>query len=588
MPHVILTPNPCKGWQELSTAQRSKVSFRVLFARDNYTCQYCGLAAASLLQARKVLTVDHVKPVHLHEPRSQATAWDNVTSACRSCNARKGGWLPMQCSMYPISTPKEPHFVQQRFAGRLNLIQKTYVTDYYGLEKGVNVFSCNLTPVKHNGYAFKLSSLKEPGSIPGMGSTPEMVSRACSSVWIDTVSGQKYQGSNPCAPIKHNGYAFVLRAEKGRSNRSMGITRENSSERVTRNNQYLQILVSLLTGINQNAHQVKDAGRLCTCVSSQERPADSWKAASSILASPTIFEANPLYPPASHNGNAVRFNQREDGGPIPFSGLPGKHNGIPCSQGIKGDSILHLYALSNREECLMYSQNIARATFNSGMGASPAWRYDAIFISHHIGCSIHPRDIGGSSEKEEFLGGIYSNPAKNQTNHEHSETPTRNLDTRKRAETGRSCFGKAEGRWDLVATPTESGRYCTYLHLMQTRECSIHSSPIAFHRGLVHSDKKGKPLYSPVSHNGNAFHYQQWKDGGSIPHAGALSRSKREAVCCSHDMECIGLDYFFFTWSLKVPTSSKPRLTAEGITSAIGEVRFLFGTLHNQMTRRRK
>ena len=49
---------------------------RAVFARDGWSCQYCGAAAENL---------DHVVP----KSRGGAHAWDNVVAACRRCNSRK-------------------------------------------------------------------------------------------------------------------------------------------------------------------------------------------------------------------------------------------------------------------------------------------------------------------------------------------------------------------------------------------------------------------------------------------------------------------------------------------------------------------
>jgi len=123
-------------WAPLNDTETAAVTSRVLFARDRYTCQYCGRVAAPG-QARKVLTVDHVKPAHLFESRKAATTWDNVVAACFACNNRKGGLLPMHCGMWPGMhsgvpyVPAKPHMVQLRFAGRLNAPQRLYVQDFY-------------------------------------------------------------------------------------------------------------------------------------------------------------------------------------------------------------------------------------------------------------------------------------------------------------------------------------------------------------------------------------------------------------------------------------------------------------------------
>ncbi len=49
---------------------------RAVFARDQWTCQYCGRAAEN---------VDHVIP----KSRGGTHTWDNVVAACRRCNSKK-------------------------------------------------------------------------------------------------------------------------------------------------------------------------------------------------------------------------------------------------------------------------------------------------------------------------------------------------------------------------------------------------------------------------------------------------------------------------------------------------------------------
>jgi hypothetical protein len=56
-----------------------------------------------------------------------------VVTACTKCNARKGNRLPMECGMYPKSTPKEPRYVVMVWYSRgLNEVQRRYVEQFYG------------------------------------------------------------------------------------------------------------------------------------------------------------------------------------------------------------------------------------------------------------------------------------------------------------------------------------------------------------------------------------------------------------------------------------------------------------------------
>ena len=68
-----------------------------VFSRDGFFCQYCGRETHDL-------TLDHVVP------RSQGGghSWENVVSACKSCNRRKGGRTPEQAGMRLLSEPRAP------------------------------------------------------------------------------------------------------------------------------------------------------------------------------------------------------------------------------------------------------------------------------------------------------------------------------------------------------------------------------------------------------------------------------------------------------------------------------------------------
>jgi 5-methylcytosine-specific restriction endonuclease McrA len=59
---------------------RVKLSRREIFARDRHTCQYCGRQTHDL-------TLDHIVPRH----RGGGHTWENLVTACKACNHRKGG-----------------------------------------------------------------------------------------------------------------------------------------------------------------------------------------------------------------------------------------------------------------------------------------------------------------------------------------------------------------------------------------------------------------------------------------------------------------------------------------------------------------
>ena len=66
-----------------------RLSRREVFLRDNYTCLYCG-------RETKQLTLDHVSP----RSRGGTHTWENVVSACMSCNHRKAGRTPQEAGMH--------------------------------------------------------------------------------------------------------------------------------------------------------------------------------------------------------------------------------------------------------------------------------------------------------------------------------------------------------------------------------------------------------------------------------------------------------------------------------------------------------
>jgi 5-methylcytosine-specific restriction endonuclease McrA len=76
---------------------RRKITRRAVFARDNWTCQYCG--------SRSNLTVDHVIP----RSKGGGSTWDNIVASCAPCNRRKGDRLPHQINMHPRSKPRMPN-----------------------------------------------------------------------------------------------------------------------------------------------------------------------------------------------------------------------------------------------------------------------------------------------------------------------------------------------------------------------------------------------------------------------------------------------------------------------------------------------
>jgi 5-methylcytosine-specific restriction endonuclease McrA len=78
-----------------------RLSRREIFMRDDYTCQYCGTRT-------RELTIDHLVPKH----RGGGHAWDNLVSACRPCNHRKGGKTVEEARMRLTRQPRRPQPAQ--------------------------------------------------------------------------------------------------------------------------------------------------------------------------------------------------------------------------------------------------------------------------------------------------------------------------------------------------------------------------------------------------------------------------------------------------------------------------------------------
>ncbi|MBX8464271.1 MULTISPECIES: HNH endonuclease [unclassified Deinococcus] len=71
---------------------------RNVLRRDTFVCQYCG--------SSEELTLDHVLP----RSRGGRHTWENVTTACRACNQRKGNRTPEEAAMPLRTRPRAPTF----------------------------------------------------------------------------------------------------------------------------------------------------------------------------------------------------------------------------------------------------------------------------------------------------------------------------------------------------------------------------------------------------------------------------------------------------------------------------------------------
>lgn len=81
-----------------------------IFRRDVHQCQYCGSA--------KDLTIDHVLP----RSRGGKSTWDNLITACKPCNSRKGDLTPEEARMPLRQEPFKPSFIMflRDFSGKIS------------------------------------------------------------------------------------------------------------------------------------------------------------------------------------------------------------------------------------------------------------------------------------------------------------------------------------------------------------------------------------------------------------------------------------------------------------------------------------
>ncbi len=93
---------------------RASLTRRAVFARDNWTCQYCGRPAEN---------VDHVVP----RSRGGEHVWENVVAACRRCNTRKENRLVREAGLRLQRDPFVPKDGFRLSLGRLEPEWEAYL-----------------------------------------------------------------------------------------------------------------------------------------------------------------------------------------------------------------------------------------------------------------------------------------------------------------------------------------------------------------------------------------------------------------------------------------------------------------------------
>ncbi|TCD47708.1 HNH endonuclease [Chlorobium sp. N1] len=85
--------------------KRIMLNRKNILRRDAYQCQYCG-------RTEEQLTIDHIIP----RSRGGEDSWENLITACRKCNTKKGNRTPKEASMQLMKKAERPNhlmFMQQ-------------------------------------------------------------------------------------------------------------------------------------------------------------------------------------------------------------------------------------------------------------------------------------------------------------------------------------------------------------------------------------------------------------------------------------------------------------------------------------------
>jgi 5-methylcytosine-specific restriction endonuclease McrA len=88
-----------------------------VFKRDNNQCQYC--------LSTEDLTLDHVIP----KSKGGKSTWDNLVTACKRCNSKKGDFTPQDANMKLAQQPYKPSFIMflRDFSGQIQEDWRPYL-----------------------------------------------------------------------------------------------------------------------------------------------------------------------------------------------------------------------------------------------------------------------------------------------------------------------------------------------------------------------------------------------------------------------------------------------------------------------------
>jgi len=97
---AFVIPSVIRLHRYINRPVRPAISFtkKNILKRDGYTCQYCGRNGGERM------TIDHVVPKSL----GGRAVWENVVSACRTCNLRKANKRPEDVGLRLQRPPAKP------------------------------------------------------------------------------------------------------------------------------------------------------------------------------------------------------------------------------------------------------------------------------------------------------------------------------------------------------------------------------------------------------------------------------------------------------------------------------------------------
>jgi hypothetical protein len=96
IPSVLILKNYQRHSGGPATYSKSNI-----FARDKRVCQYCYKTCTP-----ENITIDHVIPRSRWKSHARVSSFENVVTACKRCNKRKGDKTPVEAGMHLLNQPK--------------------------------------------------------------------------------------------------------------------------------------------------------------------------------------------------------------------------------------------------------------------------------------------------------------------------------------------------------------------------------------------------------------------------------------------------------------------------------------------------